>query len=485
MAITNPFSISVNGNSVGGGSSTKQLSGPYVFDRSYNSFRLVYDVLVTGATSADFAATCLSIENTYSGRLSTGNTVAISLGGGSWSYVVGSTLLKASASVSKSGSVDSDKGFARVYTITVSGEMPTAAGDHGLRDVESLITFSASRQRTVTIRGTYTSNSASDAVANYKNNGDSDSNLYLDVAADGDDVTWELVDESYSVDRELSGGQPAAHLCNFSRQYHEIIFDQTKSEPDSTKIRDHKVTFTDVSSSPGDSKEDIYRLRRVMATYECAVDIKEAPEPSDMKDIWEDDIKDYLRDTFNDEFSPKIYAVEEERYSFDYTLRRISASATFVYQSEDSEDIIEISESVSYRESRTIDYTPVHTPDEFAFEADVGWATLERVWMRVVIVVGEEPPRYRIFEKTTNAGLAGAWTEPVSTVEGPDNTEGTKVNNNGWNVISSTSQVSPSWIGSPDGEDQIQITTLTENVVERFHRSASGSQGGTVATPRG
>jgi hypothetical protein len=53
----------------------------------------------------------------------------------------------------------------------------------------------------------------------------------------------------------------------------------------------------------------------------------------------------------------------------------------------------------------------------------------------------------------------------------------------GWNIIASTSQVTPQWIGNPEDE-QIAGQSLTETVVERYHRRpAAGPTRGPI-TPR-
>jgi len=149
----------------------------------------------------------------------------------------------------------------------------------------------------------------------------------------------------------------------------------------------------------------------------------------------------------------------------------MSVSIQFLYQKDGGEDVVEVSQSLAYREARTIDYTPVHNDDEYAMEADVGWATRERVASRTVIVIGEETPKKRIGEDPENG--------PAGEIEGIESRSA--VQREGWNIVSNTSQVTDQWLGDPD-EEQIRVSVLTETVVERFHTKPKVG-GGTSASP--
>jgi hypothetical protein len=172
---------------------------------------------------------------------------------------------------------------------------------------------------------------------------------------------------------------------------------------------------------------------------------------------------------FQSNFQPQQFAVEEERISYDETNKRISISFQFIYQSSQGEAVVEIVQSVAFREARNIDYTPTHEEDEFACEADVGFAVLERVWNRTAIAIGEEAPKLRIRERARTEGPIGRFTNIIAGQSGPDLENTSQVNDEGWNVIASTSQVTPQWVGAPNGQDRIRLSVLTETVVERFH----------------
>ena len=458
MAITNPFSITYDTRLIGGSSGTYQLSGPYVIDKSYDEIRVTADVVVVADSITGLKSACESLERDFRKRLSDGDTFVISMSGNKWTYTVGSTVLTVTSTITKSGNPEFDRGLSRGYTVAISGQLPADdSSDAGLRDIEVLIDFTASRQKTVTFRGIYTATTAGDAKARYEADADSTTTAYLNVVDDS--ATWELVDETYSLDREGSGSTPAPHVLNFTRQYTELLIPATNTAGGGDQIKDHRITFTDMGQYPGDGKEEATRLRRVVGSYDCSVDVDET---TNLQSVYKAKIKDYIRDLFTQNFSPTQYGVEQERVSYDETAKRISVSFQFVYQTEDGEDIIELSQSVTYRENRSIDYTPTHQDDEFAQETDVGFATLDRVWNRVAVGIGEIAPRLRIRERAAAGG-------PIGGIRGPENRDTTVILPEGWNVIANTSQVTPQWLGGPIGDQRIEVSVLTETVVERYN----------------
>lgn len=483
MPVTNPFSITYGDLEVGG-STAFQLHGPYVIEKSYDSFRLVFDVVIAAESFDELQSLSDQVETGFRKRLSNGDQVEIDLDGNAWTYAVGTTLLKPTASAAKSANPETDKGFSRAYTVSIQGELPADdSQDAGLRDVEVLVERLPSRQRVVTMRGTYTATTAGDALERYQDAFDDEADSYLDAIAGAGgpgSPTWELVSETFSIDRQRDGSEPAPHLCNFTRQYHELLVNQTQGQRDDDEIRDHRVTFTDLSQYPGDSRQGVQRLRRVIGSYDCAVDIEET---TNLQTVYRQKVLPHLKQLFRTNFDPSTFAIEEQRVTFDESSKRLSISFQFIYRKAGGDALVEVSQSVAYRETRTIDYTPVHGDDELAAEADVGWATLERVWDRVAIVLGQETPKLRISDRP-RAGAAGLFTDTLGGLSGPDNGDRTRILPDGWNVIASTSQVTPQWIGTPD-EEQIEVQRLTESVVERFHRRPSGRGGTTTTIPRG
>lgn len=486
MAVTNPIEITYGSQSVGGGSSTYQLVGPYVIDKSFAALRLVFDVLVVSSSVSGLQGASETLEDAFRKRLADGDTLKIEMSGSSWTYTVGQDILKVTSSIAKSGNPDTDKAASRAYTVSVEAELPADGdSDGGLRDIEALVDFEAGRQKVVTFRGVYTATTAGDAKARYEADADNTTSDYLDVIDSS--ATFELVDETYTLDREGDGSTPAPHVLSFTRQYVELLANQSTSGLDDNQIKDHRITFTDLGQYPGDSSDEVGRLRRVVGSYDCAVDIDET---TDLKSVYTSKVKDHLRELFRSTFSPTQFGAEEERVSYDETSKRISVTFQFIYQPSGANAIIEIAQSVAYRESRSLDMTPTHEDDEFAYEVDVGFATLERVWNRTVIAVGAENPKLRIRERARTEGPVGRFSNTIRGQTGPDARDTSSIEREGWNVVSSTSQVTPRWLGNPDGEEQIEVTVLTETVVERFHakpgnRTSVPIQNGPVTTPGG
>jgi hypothetical protein len=129
MAVNNTFTIVYaanvsspsSGESVGGSSDTYQLHGPYIIDKSYDSFRLVFDVVVVG-TSYDTDANGVqqlsaALETAFRKR---DRNLKIDIDGTAWTYTNGTTFLNSQSTIAKSGDTESDRGFSRAYTIEIS-----------------------------------------------------------------------------------------------------------------------------------------------------------------------------------------------------------------------------------------------------------------------------------------------------------------------------------------------------------------------------
>lgn len=457
MAVFNPIAITYGDFTVGGLSSSYQLDGPYAIEKSFTSLQLVFQVLVVAAGSSTLQAAAEALEDAYQKR---DQDLTISMGGASWAYESGSEILNVTATAAKTGNRETDRGASRAYTVTVTGELP--AGDRdGLRDLEVHVDYSPARQRVVTMRGTYTAFDGTKATAQYLAEFDAEAATLLTGVGSG--LTFEKVDENHTADRN-------DHLCQFMRQYVQLVAPQSGSTLDDPAIVDHRVQFTDLSQHPGDGRQGVYRLRRVSANFECSV----AVDAGSIRTTFESKVKPLLLSQFQATFSPVTFGVEDLRVSADETARRLSVSMQFVYQKSGGDAVVEVTQSVGYREARTIDYTPIHGGDEFAAEADVGWAVRERVWTRTTYVIGSETPKRRLGERASN-GPAGEWGT-IAGESGIDQADGT-VQKEGWNIVANTSQATPIWVGDPETGQQIAMTVLSENVVERWHKKPSGNQG--------
>jgi len=466
MAVTNPFKITYNGTAIGGSSSTYQLLGPYVIDKSYRTLRVIFDVIVVASSASSLRSLSDTLETKFRERdknleISTGDTV--------WTWTAGTDYFNPVCSIAKSGDSETDRGLSRAYTVVVEAELPSdASGDNGLLEIRTNIGFNANRQKTVTVEGSYTATSGADAKTNYTTNADAYITTLL-TAVDGS-ATWELIEEDYDTDRNDAN-------TNFQRHYIELLFNQSQSALDDTSIKDHRVIFTDLSQHPADSREGIQRLRRVVGSYECSIDIEQT---TDLQGTFTSTVRPLIVQTFKDNFSPVVFCLEDRKISYDETTKRLSVSLQFLYQKDGGEAVVEISQSVAYREQRNIDYTPVHSNSgESTMYADPGWATIERVWTRTVVVLGDETPQRRIGQNPSYSQVGDFDAVGNLTIQGT-----ARVVSAGWNITSSTSQTQSQWIGDPSNEDQLKLTSLTETVVEQWNdQPGSGTGGGSPITP--
>jgi hypothetical protein len=471
MSALNIFSITFGGVTIGGSSTDYQLHNPYTIEKSYEAFRVVFAVVITAPDHATLQSRSDFLESTFRRRLTFGDTLSINLNGNAWTYLVGQTLLHVTSSCVKSGDPASDKSFSRLYTVTIQGELPADnVNDAGLRNLEVHVDNSPSSQTTVTFRGTYTASTAGDAVSNYFAQSDADLARYLLKIAPAS--IFELVKEEHSRDRERTGGTtPYTHVCNFSRQYVELLAPQNTflgANFNDPEIKDHNIQYVeDVHYANGDAIRSLERLRVVNGRFDCAVDTLQT---TNLQAVYLNKIRATIIALFQADFSPRVFCITDLQTAYSETTKRIAASFTFLYQAARGARTVEASYSVAYRESRQINYTYTHQADELSAYADVGWLVLERVFTRRVTVLGFEAPKLRLSEDPF-ANDAGLFTDTVTDEPGPDNRPGTRVNLSGWNMVSSSSEAVPSFVGDPSNGTQLAMCTLTETVVERFHRN--------------
>jgi len=461
MAVDNTFEISYGGTAVGGASDTYQLDGPYIIEKGWRTFRLTFEVVVVASDAATLRSLSETLERDFRKR---DKTLVIDTGSTVWTYTNNDDYFNPLATIVKSGDPEKDRGLSRSYLVTIEAELPSdGASDRGLLEIKSNVSFAASRQKTVTITGIYTAtSSSSDSEANYLANADGECASILS-GIDGS-ATFELVEEDYDFDRNTAN-------TVFMRQYVELLFNQSASSLDDSSIKDHQVRFTDLSQHPADSRDGIQRLRRVVGAYDCSLDID---NETDLKSVFENKVRPHIIATFRNNFSPVTFCIETRSINYDETAKRMSVSLQFLYQKDGGEAVVEITQSMAYREQRVIDYTPTHDRDtESSFYADLGWSSIERIWTRTVVLLGSENPQRRI-SGVPRYNEAGDF-DPIGgkSIEGRQ-----QVNSSGWNIISNTSQAQPRWIGDPTSEDQLEMTVLTETVVERYNDAPGRSSGG-------
>ena len=509
MAVTSPLSITWRDLTVGG-STIYPIAGPYMLERNYERFLLVFNVLVTADDSSTFVTRCKVIEETFGTRLgydASTNDLVITLDGNTFTYEHGKTIFNGESTVTKSGDPDTDGPLSRMYSVRVQGELPEETGG-GLREFEVVVSLDESRVHLVTMRGTYfgKADGTRDGYAQYDAEFDSIATSYLNFVGTASD--FELVSESYNIDRNRStdsGSLPKPHKCSFNRQYREIVFNQVDGTLNDPKIVNQRMSFGNVANYRDNGRDDIQRLNRVNITYDCALDNETTP---DAKAIVEDTVVPYMIKQFKDLYDPESFCIEQKTAGFDPAQLRLSASMTIAFVPNDAGDvtILEASESVQYRENRTIDYTYVHAGGELDAYAAAGFGVKERIWNRTVTCIGSTSAVSRMYPNdgggnpsggggggskpgsqggkggtgSSSGGkpsggsggggnVVGPWTSEIRGEPGLDSGDykHDEVQEEGWNTVSATSSVIPLYMGDVNGE-QIEKTVLSETAVQRF-----------------
>lgn len=436
-AITDPLTITYGSRSVGG-STDYMLHRPYVIDKSHDSLSLVFTVVVRSSSYSDLQSSCDALETDF--RLRDKN-LTISIDGNTWTYTHGSNLLNSTASLQKSGNEQTDRGFSRSYICRIEAGLPADDND-GLRELHVDVRYESSRQKVVTMTGIYTAYNATGgpftAVEAYTNDFDSEASTIL--TAIDNSATFELVDEGYVRDRNT-------HTCEFSRQYVELLANQSDGTLDNTYVRDHRLMFTDLAQHPGSGLNDVSALRRVVATYDCSVDIEQSTNP---RNIYTTVVRPYLLSLFQTKFQPRQFGVETERTSTDETGSRISTALTIVYEPAESSGIVSYTERLAYRERRQIDYSWIHGKNELQAAADPGWAAVMR-------------ERTFITSYTSQTAAATARRRVGNSSY--------DVKSDGWNLISNDSESEKRWIGDPALGNLLEVVVVTDTLVEQYTQS--------------
>jgi len=445
MSLDSKVTITWAGTAYGGTSTSRQIDGGYVMDRAYDHMRLTFNVMLVAATAAARQTMPEALELNFSKR---DEDLVVNVGGTSFTFTAGVHFLDSRSSCTKSGVSMTDRGASAAYTCVVEADMPSENPASGLVQLESTVDYEVGRQAIVTLSGIYT---ATSTEAQASENATAESTTFLASLGTPPSSSFELVDEQYTYNRLDT-------TCQWSRQWQEVLANQTEIALIDTQIKDHRMTFTETTQHPGDSKEGIHRLRRVVGTYDCALDIRVT---TNVKSVFKSRVLPHLKALFVSTFGPSEWTVEDHRHTYDETAKRLSVAINFLFVPGDSgSEIIEIQLTAAYKELRTIDETPVHGGGEFEKYVDLGWATLERITQRTVTAVGDMEPVRRLGE-IPKPGIAGFLQ--FRNKKPPDK----GVADTGWNLISNVSQVSDVWIGDPN-ETQIKTSILVETMVERY-----------------
>ena len=460
MALTNPITIVYGDRSLGGSSGTYLLHDPYVIERTHESIRVAATVVVSASSLSSLQSACEDLEDDLSKR---DEDFSVDLNGSKQEFTFGETVLNTVATVTKSGDPELDRGLSRAYAIEIVGSLPATATD-GLRTISTRVDLSPARQKTVTLSGVYTAFDGSTATEQYEDQIDAKATEKLSEV--DSDATFELVSEQTEIGRNN-------HELTFSRQYVELLADQSRAALDDPAIKDHRVYFKIDSLYTGEGSDQLTRLKRATANYSCHVDIDQT---TDLQTVFSDKVLPHIKALFEQGYNPSVFAVETVSEEYRETEKFISATVGFVFLPSGSERVVSVQQSVAIKETRSVSMTHVHSGGEFDAYVDPGWAVRDRVWTRTVRVQGDDTPRRRIGATDTGSG-AGPFPS-LGGISSVDSRNDGGVQQDGWTIIQNDSDVAEEYIGNPDDGDEMKFTVLSEVVVERYSTRPSLGGGG-------
>jgi len=429
MGIIRGASFDYGGFSTGAG---YHFHGPYSIDKDFGTVTVTFMIVVEAPDASTFHSRCSALEAALNKR---DQDFTIAFPGGSFSYEFGVSALNTHCSFAKSGDRETDTGRSRSYSVTFTALLP-ATDENGMYAINASVGYDPARIQTLSISGEVRAQDSQTAWTRYLaiiDTWETDIQSVVDGAA-----VWELQGEERSYDR-------TNHVLNFSRTWQQLIDQDADGQDDNSQITQQRVIFTRISSYPGDSDPDVKRPERFVAEYSAFANSEEITGESALSGLYEDTIIPWVKDRFESEWSPKAFAVVEHERQFNVSMNQISGRMIIVAYVEGT-DVVEATRTETYRDDRTIDYTPVWDGDELDAYADQQFLVRLR----------------EVTETKTRLGSHDA--EPPLT---PGN-----VKKSGWNVLGGVNSAQPIHIGEPP--DQVELTILMTQKVERFTKDPGG-----------
>lgn len=316
-AVTRELSVTYAGFTVGGASDAAQLHGLLNLSRGYDTSTLTFQAIVIGSTEAEFRSRVVALEDAF--RTPRQLTI-VTLGGQTlltWSHV-SNTGFNSDPESTKVGVEGYDSGRSRLYDISITVTEPAdLSGQAGRRDSSVQLNLDGSRVRTVTISGQYTALGSNDARAQY----DASIAAYQTAVMSGLSITeFEIIDESASNDDDDK-------ILDFSRTLREIIFAQSGSATNDTRLVNHQVAFARSLPNAGSSDPNVSQLATVTGHYEANVDVTVT---TDLRSLWEDVVRPYVLEQARTQFGDGTIGVVGDDVRFERATNRIIVDLTLL-----------------------------------------------------------------------------------------------------------------------------------------------------------
>lgn len=440
------------GTFVVGGTTEREIHGPFSFEWDYTGFRVSFNVLVRADTEALFTSACDTFEDEFRKRE---QRFLMELGSSTirdFNTADGSAIDTA-ATCSVAGDLDTDTGRSRMYQITITGQL-TADDLDGRRDNKVMIHFDAARRAEVTYSGTWTAVGTDSASTKYL--AESPAWMASMNSSFLSSRTMKLVDEVYTPDRNDD-------VLEFSVTWRELIATGTASALNDANITDQTISMRLNRPAPGDSGEGIVRLRDCTVQWECAVN---AENVVDLDTLWTGTILPYIDGQVQAVFGASQVARVNVDAGYITSANRIQA--TVVYRlAIGATDVIESRITTGYADNPGLDFTPVHSSTPTDCYVDQGPQIPLRFVERRSIVLGVISAKSKLGGGGDVFGIGGApGANPGSGLLDPE-PAGSDPVEEGWNLVPPVeSRATVIYIG--EGDYQFPTTVIEERWAERY-----------------
>lgn len=459
-----------------GGSTARQITEWTLEGDAYETAYFECEFVTSATTAAAFATELDTVRTAM--RTPRGDLV-ITCGGSTILSLKQSdnTGFDANPEIVKDGD-PADTGRSRHFRVRIEFGRPATVSGTAFRRWSTVdVKYEATRQRTVTISGTYTANSTdgtTGSFAQYR----AQISSYASTVLSGIDSSaeWERIGEP-TVERGETD-----KIVNFTDVYKEILFNQSRGSLDNEDIVDPVLTISVESTAPGDSigggpgikggtifstgsggvntgtqvpgsdigpsSGSVVRPITITINYECAINKERT---TDLKGRWTGTIRPFLISTASSLVGKGFLVVVTDRPVFDVYNNRISAfmqilsySATLIKQR------IKVADSTNYGKA----LVGVWTSDPFDYYEYPGSAVRLRTYT-------EER------EEITTVSTAAGIVDPL--VAGVGSTLSGLKDSQNWTIINRTpaAVVIRQGLG---GASNVNIADITVETVAQYRK---------------
>lgn len=222
---------------------------------------------------------------------------------------------------------DFSNGRSRRYTVRIEFALQHPIND-GRRNATITVDYDASRRRTCTLAGEWTSSGSTSARDQYEAN----IAAHATAVLDGLGGTWELMPESVTNDdaSTASNNLLEGNLVRYRRVYRELIFSQAGQENHAALVNQRLTVRIEENGedwSPGNTPDGqavvVVHPKRILVGYAVTID-KDVSQA--LESLWTGTIKPWIATTVQSRHSLASVAIISSAPEFDYDNNQIAAS---------------------------------------------------------------------------------------------------------------------------------------------------------------